>query len=224
MNLPEIKLISFDICPYVQKSVILLEFKKIPFKTIYIDIFNKPDWFLMKSPTGKVPLLEIDSKHIIFESTVINEYLNEVTNANLLPSESIERAKHRSYIEYSNLVLISLFQFMTATNELDYLKHEDILFKELTNIESISTESFFNTKDLNLVDIAFAPIFIRLKMLKEKFQINFLEDFPKVVKWSEKILSQDAVIKSIDDELFSKYCLYLQKRNAKIFHDLKVCR
>ena len=47
-------LISFNLCPYVQRSVITLEEKGVPYDIEYVDLYAKPDWFLKISPFGKV--------------------------------------------------------------------------------------------------------------------------------------------------------------------------
>ena len=45
-----IELISLKLCPFVQRSVITLLKKGVDFKITYIDLANKPDWFLQLSP------------------------------------------------------------------------------------------------------------------------------------------------------------------------------
>ena len=43
---PKLTLISHKLCPYVQRAVIALTEKGVPFERIDIDLANKPDWFL----------------------------------------------------------------------------------------------------------------------------------------------------------------------------------
>ena len=69
-----LKLISHKLCPYVQRAVIALKEKGVPFERVDIDLANKPDWFLKVSPLGKTPVLLVGD-HAIFESAVILEYL-----------------------------------------------------------------------------------------------------------------------------------------------------
>jgi glutathione S-transferase len=69
-----LKLISHQLCPYVQRAVIALTEKGTAFERIDIDLANKPDWFLAISPLGKTPVLQV-SETPIFESAVILEYL-----------------------------------------------------------------------------------------------------------------------------------------------------
>ncbi|MGO8654936.1 glutathione S-transferase family protein, partial [Rhizobium ruizarguesonis] len=77
----KLTLVSHHLCPYVQRAAIALLEKGVPFERINIDLADKPDWFLQISPLGKVPLLRIEeedgSEAVLFESSVICEYLEE---------------------------------------------------------------------------------------------------------------------------------------------------
>ena len=86
-----LKLISHKLCPYVQRAVIALTEKGVPFERIDIDLANKPDWFLKISPLGKTPVLVVGD-HAIFESAVILEYLEETQGH---PLASCRRARAR---------------------------------------------------------------------------------------------------------------------------------
>ena len=73
-------LISFKLCPYVQRVAIALAEKGISFDLQYVDLDNKPDWFTRISPLGKVPLLKVEDEEretVLFESSVILEYLED---------------------------------------------------------------------------------------------------------------------------------------------------
>ncbi|MDD1829086.1 glutathione S-transferase N-terminal domain-containing protein, partial [Photobacterium sp. ZSDE20] len=52
-----IKLISFKNCPFVQRVMGSLVMKNVPFEIEYIELSNKPQWFLDISPNGQVPVL-----------------------------------------------------------------------------------------------------------------------------------------------------------------------
>ena len=56
----DLELISFKLCPFVQRTVITLEKKNAPYRIRYVDLADPPDWFLQLSPSKKVPLLRID--------------------------------------------------------------------------------------------------------------------------------------------------------------------
>src|SRR5215467_2696735 len=82
-----LKLISHKLCPYVQRAVIALTEKGVPFERIDIDLANKPDWFLKISPLGKTPVLVVGD-HAIFESAVILKYLEETQVEPLQPADA----------------------------------------------------------------------------------------------------------------------------------------
>ena len=101
MNL---ELISFPVCPYVQRAVITLLHKGVDFKLTYINLADKPDWFLAISPLGKVPVLRAGDG-VLFESAAINEYLDETHAPRMLPEDPIERARARAWIAFGSTVM-----------------------------------------------------------------------------------------------------------------------
>src|SRR5437588_5624429 len=90
-------LISHKLCPYVQRAVIALSEKDVPFERIDIDLAAKPDWFKVLSPLGKTPVLRVGTR-AVFESAVILEYLEDTQPNPLHPAEPLRRAEHRSAI------------------------------------------------------------------------------------------------------------------------------
>src|SRR4051812_11274642 len=84
----KLTLISHDLCPYVQRAVIALGEKGVEFAREYVDLANKPEWFLKMSPLGKVPLLKVGNE-VIFESSVILEYLEETQPNPLYPQDPL---------------------------------------------------------------------------------------------------------------------------------------
>src|SRR5215470_5437591 len=111
-----LKLVSHKLCPYVQRAVIALTEKGVPFERIDIDLADKPDWFLKVSPLGKTPVLLVGD-HAIFESAVILEYLEETEARPLHPSDALRRAEHRAFIEFGSAVLNDIAGLYSAPDE-----------------------------------------------------------------------------------------------------------
>src|SRR3569833_1513236 len=109
----DLTLISHHLCPYVQRAVIALTEKGVPFERVYVDLANKPDWFKALSPLGKTPVLKV-GETAIFESAVILEYLEETQRKPLHPKDPLQRAEHRSLIEYSSAILNDIWGFYSA--------------------------------------------------------------------------------------------------------------
>src|SRR5262249_16167174 len=115
-----LKLISHRLCPYVQRAVIALTEKGVPFQRIDIDLANKPDWFLKISPLAKVAVLTVATEQgevALFESNVICEYIEETQEgAKLHPQDPLRRAEHRAWMEFGSAILGDLWGLETTTD------------------------------------------------------------------------------------------------------------
>ena len=115
-----LKLISHKLCPYVQRAVIALKEKDVPFERVDIDLASKPDWFLKISPLGKVPVLVVTTEQdevALFESNVICEYIEETQGGpKLHPSDALKRAEHRAWMEFGSAILGDLWGLETTTD------------------------------------------------------------------------------------------------------------
>src|SRR5579883_3415353 len=96
-----LQLISFELCPFVERSRIVLTEKGLAHDVTFIDLKAKPDWFLAISPMGKVPELRIDDRPV-FESLVINELVEELyPSPALMPSDPLTRAEARAWMIFA---------------------------------------------------------------------------------------------------------------------------
>ena len=67
-------------CPYCQKTMLLVEAKRIPIKIELVNMRSygdKPAEFLRKVPGGLLPALEVEGRGVITESAVIMQLLDE---------------------------------------------------------------------------------------------------------------------------------------------------
>ena len=129
----DIHLISFKTCPFVQRAVITLKYKNIDFDITYIDLADPPDWFLEISPLQKVPVLKVDGE-ILFESAVINEFLDDITDGALQPKDPLDRAKNRAWIEFASNMLGNLYMMKMSKEEEKYDKYRDRLIDQLQRV------------------------------------------------------------------------------------------
>jgi len=86
-------------------------------EVVNINLKHKPDWFLAKNPVGLVPVLELGNK-IVYESTVCDEYLEDVYGHNkLLPADLYLRARTKMLMEYfSNVSILELYTSLCLIN------------------------------------------------------------------------------------------------------------
>ncbi len=191
------RLISFKVCPFVQRSVILMQEKGVEYDIEFIDVYNPPEWFLELSPTGKVPVLQIGDD-VLFESAVISEYLDEVYLPSLHPADPLAKAKNRAWIEYTSPLYMGTFNLLMAKTKEDADKAISEMGKSLEGLQKAKqAEPWFNGENFSLVDIASAPFFVRAEFFKKHFQLDLLKDFPKLQKWSELVLARQTVKDSI---------------------------
>ena len=194
----ELELISFKICPFVQRAVIMLLYTKTPYRITYIDISSPPDWFKEISPFGKVPVLKVNDKHVIFESAVIDEYLNEVHCKGLLPEDPLQRAIDRSWIDFGSGLLLDFSGLIHAKTAEKYQQQLDLVKKEISWLEKKLGEGpFFNGEKCSLVDIAYAPLFMRTDLLNLNEQLFPAGQYPRVSAWCKKLLAIEVLSKSV---------------------------
>lgn len=216
----ELELISFDRCPYVQRSIITLLHKNVEFRMTYIDLLNKPEWFLAISPLGKVPALRVtqdDREVVLFESAVINEFIDEVTPGNLLPEDPILRAQSRAWIEFSSTLFADSYKMSVAETaaEFEAIKVEQDL--HLQRVEDVlGSGPFFNGAEFSLVDAAYAPFFIRVDIWADTVAFFQRDRFPKVSAWCDQLLSQSAVQRSLTPELRERVLDYARSKAVYI--------
>jgi glutathione S-transferase len=216
MSLKPIELISFNLCPFVQRSVITLEKKGMPFKITYIDLANKPDWFLELSPLGKVPVVKYGND-VLFESAVINEFLDEITSPPLMPTEPMQKAKARGWIEYSSQVLMDQYMMSVANNHADFEKHSQALNSKLERLENtISEDGFFNGNRFSLVDSSLAPVFTRLEIIARRFNRDSIGHLPKITSMSKKLNNLDFVKRSVLPNFEDIYVAFLLNKKSYV--------
>ncbi|SVB10085.1 uncharacterized protein METZ01_LOCUS162939, partial [marine metagenome] len=76
MEMSSLEIFSSEGCPFAQRSRMVLIEKGVEFSLTEINLGKKPEGWEKISPYGKVPLLRNDGV-TIYESAIINEYLDE---------------------------------------------------------------------------------------------------------------------------------------------------
>ncbi|TGN18402.1 glutathione S-transferase family protein [Leptospira idonii] len=224
MNKPT--LISFKLCPYVQRSVITLLEKKVDYEIKYIDLSNKPDWFLKISPLGRVPVLQV-GEDVLFESAVINEYLDEVSPPSIHPESPLTKAKHRAWIEFASALLVDQY-FLTMTKEqAEFEKRKGEIINKYKQLEAILPEPkngalYFSGDRFHLIDTSYAPGFMRFAILQSALpELDLDKDFPKVRTWVKTLLSKESVQKSVLPEVPEEYIRYIKDHKSYLGSLLK---
>ena len=219
----DLELVSFKICPFVQRAVITLRYKNVPFRVTHIDLSVPPDWFNRISPFGKVPLLKVDGSQVIFESAVIDEYLDEITEGTLLPEDPLLRALNRSWIEFGTACLLDLSGLMHAEDAATFNSNRETLISKLKWLEdTLDQPPWFNGAQLSLVDFAYAPLFMRADLLNIAADLYPAEQFPKLAAWGQRLLELPAVQGSVVEDFPELLRDRIRTRAAYAAHQLGI--
>lgn len=213
----DFELISFKLCPFVQRAAIVLNFKDIPFRVRYVDLADPPEWFRAMSPFGKVPALRVDQATVLFESSVINEYLDEVTPGRLLPEDPLGRAQARGWIEFTTACLWHSRDFSLASDGEALAGEVAHLEDRLHCLESAKAPgAFFLGEAFSLVDAAAAPLFVRLAYFQDLFRVMEPARFPKLSAWSEALRDLSAVRRSIIPDFREQMNALMRRRKGHL--------
>ena len=194
LNNERIRLYEFATSPNCQRVKVVLEEKKLPYETLFVNLKSgdqkKPD-FLKLNPYGKVPVI-IDGETVLYESCIINEYLDEkYPEPPLMPKEHSERARIRILIDYGIHHLASPYKEIRRERAKEEKKRDPATIaaarKELNNLlyrlEREIGDRPYLAGDFSLLDAALIPRFLRME------EMGVLPDpsLPSLEKWLQRM-------------------------------------
>jgi glutathione S-transferase len=209
-------LVSFKTCPWVQRSAIVLREKNTEFEMRHIESDNRPDWFLAISPHKKVPVLRIDDKLSLFESSAINEYLDETIEPRLHPADPVERALNRAWTDYVPSFASAVTATAYADTEEDYNKAAagiPVPFERLEKALEKGAGPFFNGAKYSLVDAAYAPFLQRYFFLDRIRKLGHIENYPRLKAWSDALMKRASTHSFPAAEFEAMYRDGIKRRN-----------
>ncbi len=129
-----------------------------------------------------------DSSAVIYESAIIDEYLEEkYPTVPLMPKEPAGRARARIWIDYCNTRLQRAGGFIAHDYKVEQSKSEVKEYLATLNDEMANRE--YIAGDYSLADITFIPFFTRLN----RYQAQIGDDLPHVKAWMNRLLDRPAV-------------------------------
>ena len=195
----ELKLISHKLCPYVQRAVISLTEKGVPFERIDVDLANKPEWFKAISPVGKTPVLLV-GETAIFESAVILEYLEDTQSPPLHPADPLARAEHRAWIEFGSAILNDIWALYTAPDAAAFDAKAAALRDKFMRVEARLKGPWFGGERFSLVDAVFGPVFRYFDAFDRVGDFGILGDLSKVAAWRAALAARPSVKAAVAPE------------------------
>lgn len=210
----DLEIVSNELCPYTQRAVIGLIERGMPFKRIYIDLADKPDWFLALSPLGKVPMLMAPAG-AIFETIAICEYINELAPHPLHPRDPFERARHRGWIEFASATIADIYAFYTAPDEQAFTRAMGSLRGKMAWLERhLGDGPYFAGDEFLLVDAAFAPIFRLFETFDRIGDFGIFERCPRIMRYRAALQARASVKDAALPDYAAIFARYLMRQKS----------
>ncbi len=190
------KLYNTQRCPYARRTRIVLYEKGIDFDVHEVDLENKSEEFLKASPTGKVPVVVVDGDSI-YESNVVNQYLDEVTDGpGLMPEDPKWRAYARIWMAFADTDFFPAVFVASVGRERGFPEERisealEKLKTALGKLEERLKDRDYLADEFSLADVAHAGNFVRLRELDDRGGVS-LDRYPNVEAWMERLESRES--------------------------------
>jgi stringent starvation protein A len=189
-------------CPFGRKVRIVLAEKELSFDSVQVDLAKgqqRSEEFRRLNPFGKVPVL-VDESSVVYESTIINEYLNDEYPhpPELLPEDSGERARVRLLVDFADraftLPVMALEREGKTADKDDprVQAARETVTKTLQMLERELNGREYLGADFSLADVAFAPALLMLPQIG----INIDASLANVNAWKARLLSRPSIGKA----------------------------
>jgi glutathione S-transferase len=174
----------------------VLHEKRVDFEVHEVDLSNKSEEFLAVSPTGKVPVVIVDGDSL-YESNVVNQYLDEVTDEpKLMPEDPKRRAYARIWMTFADTDFFPAVFVASVGRERGFSEEEiskafEKLKTALGKLEEQLKDRDYLADEFSLADIAHAGNFVRLRELEERGEVP-LDEYPNLTAWIQRIESRES--------------------------------
>ena len=200
------ELFTARVCPYAHRTRLVLLEKGLAFEHSEIDFKNKSARFLAVSPYGKVPALVHDGK-AIFESVIINEYLEEVfPEPRLMPEDAFGRAQVRIWNHYCDEYFTG--DFYAVLKNQDPSQHQGLLDRLGERFRRVEQEGlgklsgdgpYWLGAEVSLLDLAWYPFFERLPAWSHYRGTQIPADCPRLAAWVHAMSERPSVREIAND-------------------------
>jgi len=194
------KLYDSPQCPFGQKVRIVLAEKDLSYELVNVDLRKgeqKRPEFLKLNPFGKVPVL-VDDEVVVYDSTIINEYLeDEYPLPHLMPEDSQGRSRARLFEDYADLaftlpvgVLMNEVRKPEADRDAERMRRSrDEIERTLAYLSGQLGEQPYLAGDFSVADAAFAP---RLMVLRA-VGVELKPQWEPLKRWIDRLAERPSI-------------------------------
>ena len=156
-----------------------------------MDLKNKPKDLLELNPYAKVPVL-VDGDGVVYESAIVNEYLEEKYPAiRLLPTDQLRRAKARIWIDFFNTRIHPAAHDITHDKNPERAKEQ--MAKHLKTLDHEMAGKQYILDEFSLADVTFIPFYTR----RQRYGVTIDDTLPNLKRWGEELISRPAVASTL---------------------------
>jgi len=156
-----------------------------------VDLKNKPKDLLELNPYAKVPVL-VDGDGVVYESAIVNEYLEEKYPAiRLLPTDQLRRAKARIWIDFFNTRIHPAAHDITHDKNPERAKEQ--MAKHLSTLDQEMAGKRYMLGEFSLADVTFIPFYTR----RQRYGVTIDDTLPNLKRWGEELISRPAVASTL---------------------------
>jgi glutathione S-transferase len=196
-----LKLHAFDRSPYGWKARIVLAEKKVPYVALVPENKSESPEFGRLNPFRLTPVLELPDGRTVYESSVVNEFLEEMyPDPPMLPKDAYEKARVRMLEDTTDQYVIPAVRELFSTQlentpprykrkkDVDPAAKESAATKVHAHLERLERElsgrEWFGGEIFSLADAALVPpLMLTLALL------GVLPDarYPNLTAWSKRV-------------------------------------
>lgn len=203
-----LEFITSHVCPFAQRTHMALIEKGLEFKRTEIDLAAKPDWFNDVSPYGKVPVLR-HGDAVLYESSIINEYLEEAfPTPPLMPTSQERRAMARIWVDFADAYFVPTMYKLLLAQEAERrkeLKEEltrHLVFMEERGMARLSEGPYWLGAAVTLVDLSYYPWFERFPALTHYRGMEIPARCRRLKAWVELMKKRESARATAHDEAY----------------------
>ncbi len=180
-------------CPNSHRTRIVLAEKDLPIETIELDPEELPEYFTEINPYGSLPTV-IDRETVFFESSVINEYLDErYPHPPLKPGSPATRAQMRLAVLRIEAELYPLYFNLIRVKKKSEPMRKLRAYLDILN-QYLSKQDFFIGEQYTLADVSMAPILWR--MSSNNIDLN---KWPSLKGYADMLFERPAFARALSE-------------------------
>jgi len=138
-----------------------------------------------------VPVL-VDGDGVIYESAIIDEYLDEkFPQVRLMPTDLLLRSKARIWVDFMSTRLHAAAS--DITHDRNVAKATEQMSKYLQTLDQEMAGKDYLVGEYSLADVSFIPFYTR----RERYKVTIDGNYPNLKRWGERLIARAAVAPTI---------------------------